>query len=181
MHDFYTEHVKEFDAPAQVTWREVLIEVGKSKSRADARRRADAALERIRGGEGLAAVAKAVSDGPNKAEGGLWKLVPGSYGVPAVSAVLDTLAVGEVSPVIEGRNSYHIVCVEGRRAAGPETFAAVQDKIKIRLRAEKIQRESTALLNTLRSQSVIINYLNPTDPTPPVTASLRRATEPTAT
>ena len=180
MHNFYTEHLKDFDAPAQVTWREVVFDVRKAPSREEAKRRAEAALKRIRAGESIAAVANEVSNGPNRSAGGLWKLTPGSYRVAAVNAALEKLAVGDVSSVIEGPMTYHIVSVEARREAGPETFAHVQDEIIKRLKIEKNQRESVALLDSLRSKVVIVNYLRPTEQPKGVPTNLARAAAPVA-
>lgn len=155
MRDYYMTHLKDFDLPAQVTWREVLVEVDKSKSRAEAGRRADALLARLRRGEDFAKVAAGDSDGPNKAKGGFWQTTPGSYAVPAVNAALASLPVGRISGVLEGPTSYHVVRVEGRRRAGPATFAEVQDKIKRAIRQEKVHRESTAYLDKLRKRTYI--------------------------
>ncbi len=55
---------------------------------------------------------------------------PGSYAVEAVNQALDTLPVNQVSPVLEGPTSYHIVLVENRRAAGPATFKEIQDEMR---------------------------------------------------
>jgi hypothetical protein len=57
--------------------------------------------------------------------------------------------------VIEGPASSHVVRVEGRRNAGPATFAEVQDLAKRALRQEKVMRESTAYLETLRGRTVV--------------------------
>jgi peptidyl-prolyl cis-trans isomerase SurA len=57
--------------------------------------------------------------------------------------------------VIEGPTSFHVVRVEGRRAAGPATFAEVQDKVRQEIRQEKIRRESNAYLEKLRRETVI--------------------------
>jgi peptidyl-prolyl cis-trans isomerase SurA len=155
MRDYHAAHLKEFDRPAQVTWREVLAEVKANRTRAEARSRAEAALERLRRGEDFAAVARAASDGPNKKQGGLWQTSPGGYAVPAVNAALASLPVGRISPVIEGPTSFHVVRVEDRREAGPASFAEVQDKIRQTLRQQKIQRESTAYLERLRENTYI--------------------------
>jgi len=155
MHEYYLAHLKDFDRPAQITWREVVVEVDKCKSRAEARAKIDALLARLRRGEDFAALAKSASDGPSKSAGGLWQTSPGSYAVPAVNTALESLPVGQISPVLEGPTSFHVVRVEGRRGAGPATFAEVQDKIKKVIRQEKILKESTAYLDKLRSQTVI--------------------------
>jgi peptidyl-prolyl cis-trans isomerase SurA len=160
MREYYNAHLKDFDAPAQVTWREVLVEVEKYPSRAEARKKADDALARVRRGEDFAVVAKALTDGPNKAQGGIWQTAPGSYAVPAVNAALDTLPAGQVSGVLEGPTSYHVIRVESRRAAGPATFAEVQDKVRRALHHEKVSRESTAYIEKLRRETVITNWFD---------------------
>jgi len=155
MRDYYKAHLKDFDQPAQVTWREVLVEVEKSRNRSEARAKADALLARLRSGGDFAALAKAESDGPNRSDGGLWKTSPGSYSVPAVNAALESLPAGKVSPVIEGPTSYHIVMVEDRRPAGPASFAEVQDKCHHAIRRKKVNQETAAYLEKLRRRTVV--------------------------
>jgi parvulin-like peptidyl-prolyl isomerase len=155
MREYYAAHLNDFDRPAQLSWREVIVEVQKQPSRVAARAKADAVLARLRRGEGFAAVAKAESDGPNKSGGGLWQTTPGSYGVPAVNAALESLPVGRVSTVLEGPTSYHVVLVEARRPAGPASFFEVQDKVYKAIRAQKIAKESNAFLDRLRRQTIV--------------------------
>ncbi len=91
-------------------------------------------------------MASAESHGPNKAKGDSGRPRQG-YGVDAVNTALDTLAIGQISQIIEAPASYHIVRVERRRPAGPASFAEVevQDKIKNTIFNEKIRRETSAL------------------------------------
>ncbi len=64
---YYTEHVNlhEFDRPAQITWRELVVEIDKHKSRDEARKKANALIEKLRRGEDLAMLARTESEGPN--------------------------------------------------------------------------------------------------------------------
>lgn len=155
MYDYYYAHQHDFDEPAQIIWREVVVEVGKYPSRADARRKADAVLGRLRRGEDFAQVAKAESDGPNRSAGGLWVTSPGSYAILQVNDALGRLPLNQVSPVIEAPSSYHIVRVEKLREAGPAPFPEVQDRIRRILHEEKVRRESTAFVKKLRDQTAI--------------------------
>jgi peptidyl-prolyl cis-trans isomerase SurA len=155
MRAYYAAHLNDFDRPAQVSWREVIVEVQKHPSRVAARAKADAVLARLRRGEDFGAVAKAESDGPNKSGGGSWQTTPGSYGVPAVNSALESLPVGQVSTVLEGPTSYHVVLVEARRPAGPASFFEVQDKVYKAIRAQKIAKESNAFLDRLRRQTIV--------------------------
>src|SRR5262249_2098884 len=54
MREYYNNHLSDYQQPAQVTWREVLIEVDKHNGRVEARQKADQALERLRRGEDFA-------------------------------------------------------------------------------------------------------------------------------
>ena len=61
---------------------------------------------------------------------------PGSYAVKPINDALERLPIGQMSSVIEGPESFHIVKVESRRPAGPASFEEVQDKIRPKLEAE---------------------------------------------
>lgn len=165
MRDYYNAHLKDFDRPAQVSWREVVVEVDKCRNRAEARRKADAILARIRNGEDFAKVAKAESHGPNKSSGGLWETTPGSYNIESVNSVLESLPLKQVSQVVEAPSSFHIVRVEARRPAGPISFAdsAVQEKVREAIYREKVNREMNAYVETLRGRTVIKSVFDPSE------------------
>ena len=166
MRMYYNEHLKDFERPAQVTWREVLIEVGKYPSRAEARRKAEAVLDRLRRGEDFAKVAGRESDGPNKARGGLWETTPGSYAIPAVNDALAKLPPKQVSPILEAPTSFHVVRVESRRPEGPATFPEVQDVIRRKIREQTHGREATAYLAKLRKKTLITSIFDDTESAP---------------
>ena len=98
---YYNEHLntREFDRPAQIKWRELVVEVAKYESLAAARRKADGLLEAIKKGEDLAKLARASSDGPtgSRNQGGLMETSPGGYAVAAVNSALLSLPIGQVS------------------------------------------------------------------------------------
>ena len=155
MIDYYNEHLKEFDQAAQITWREIVVDTNPRQSRAEAKKKADLALTRLRRGDDFATVASELSEGPNKGKGGLWKTAPGSYNVASVNVALESLPIGRTSQVIEAPTGFHIVRVEARRPAGPQTFAEVQDDIRRILRTQKVRQESSAYLESLRKQTPI--------------------------
>lgn len=156
MRAYYNAHLKEFEHPAQVTWREIAIEVKNHPDRAAARKKADAVLEKLRRGEDFATVARAQSEGPNKDRGGLWeKTTVDSYIVPAVNAALDTLPQNQVSPVIEGPSSYHLVRVENRLAAGPTPFHEVHEQVRASVEYEKRNSAIEACIKKLRNKTVV--------------------------
>ena len=111
-------------------------------------------------GEDFAKLARAQSDGltSSRNQGGLMETSPGGYAVAAVNRAIESLPIGQVSGVIEGPQSFHIVKVENRRAAGPASFEEVQDKIKPIVQNQKFQAESAAYINKLRRDTLITIY-----------------------
>src|SRR4029077_19432727 len=122
MRDYYNAHLDDYNRHEQWTWREVVIELDKHPTRAAARTKADAVLARLRRGDDFAQVAQAESEGPNRTKGGFWETAPDSYAVAEVNDAVRSLPIGQVSTIIEGPSSYHLVRVESRRPAGPAKF-----------------------------------------------------------
>ncbi len=168
---FYNERVyeHEFDRPAQITWRELVVEVGKHKSRAEAKKKADDLVEKLRRGEDFARLARAESDGltSSRNDGGLMHTTPGSYADESINKALDSLPIGQLSEVIEGPDSFHILKVENRRPAGPASFEEIQDKIKPMLEKKRWQDEQAVFLQKLKQNAIINLYLNKSDPNKP--------------
>jgi peptidyl-prolyl cis-trans isomerase SurA len=167
---YYQDHVhdREFDRPAQITWHELVVEAGKYPNRDQARRKADALLEKLRRGADLAQLARTESDGPTRSrdQGGLMQTSPGGYAVPAVNAALESLPLRQVSAVLEGPSSFHIIRVENRRPAGPASFEEVQDKIRSRLLDQRFQDERKAFIAKLRQQTLVSSIFDGTESDP---------------
>jgi parvulin-like peptidyl-prolyl isomerase len=159
---YYNERVvkHDFDRPAQITWRELLVEAAKCPSRADAERKAEGLLEKLRRGEDFATLAKAQSDGlsSSRKEGGLMHTSPGGYGVKAVNSAIESMPIGQLSGVIPGSDCFHIVKVESRRPAGVASFEEVQDQLRPILVNKKYQDERAKYLAKLRKKTLITIY-----------------------
>ncbi|QEH33511.1 peptidylprolyl isomerase [Aquisphaera giovannonii] len=168
---YYNEHVhdRQFDRPAQITWREIIVEYSRHPSPGDARKKAEALLTRLSRGEDFAALARAESEGPTavKAQGGLMETSPGSYAVDSVNKALAGLPLNQVSPILEGPTSLHIVKVQKRRNAGPATFEEVQEQVRRTIMVEKLRKGREDLIAKLRQNTPVSNYLDGTeyDPT----------------
>jgi peptidyl-prolyl cis-trans isomerase SurA len=162
MYDYYYAHQHDFDEPARIWWHEVVVEVNKHPSRADAKRKADAILGRLLRGEDFAQVARTESEGPNRASGGLWETSPGSYAVSEVNEALGRLPINQTSTVIEAPDSYHIVRLEKQRDAGPAPFPEVQDRIRRIIHETKVRNETAAFVKKLKEKTVISTMFDQT-------------------
>jgi peptidyl-prolyl cis-trans isomerase SurA len=159
---YYNERLEkhDFDRPAQITWREIVVEEAKYKSREEAQRKAANLLERLRRGEDFAKLAKAESDGlpSSRNQGGLMQTSPGGYGIAAVNQTLESMPIGRSSDVIAGPTSFHIVKVEGRRPPGPASFEEVQDQLRPILENKKYAEARAKYLAKLHRSTLITIY-----------------------
>jgi len=171
---FYNEHLKDYDQPARMTWREIEINHGansagkpKYADRAAALRQAQAVHARLARGDDFDAVARAISDGPTASKGGLYvDMTPGGYGIPAVNEELNRLPTGQVSGIIEAPTAFHIVRIDSRREAGPLRFDEVQDKIREEVFRRNYVRARTEYLAKLRAKTLIRTMFDNTDSDP---------------
>jgi parvulin-like peptidyl-prolyl isomerase len=170
MLSYYNEHLhdKEYDRAAQITWRELLIEKSHYPSPAEARAKADKLLARLQRGESFAKVAREESEGPSsiRAQGGFMQTSPGSYAVESVNKALEMLPLFEISPVLEGPTSFHIVLVENRRAAGPATFEELQDEMRSKVLSQKMRKSRDVFLSKLKQNAMISTIFDGTESDP---------------
>lgn len=163
MRAYYLAHRDDaiFQQDSQYTWREIVVRrTGTADPAAVRVDKAEQALARIHRGEDFAAVARALSDGPNAADGGLWKTAPGGYGVAAVNEALERLRPGEVSGIVEGPSSHHIVKLESYRPAGRMSFAEVQTLIREALEQQKRERLFEDLLLELYDDAIVTTIID---------------------
>ena len=167
---YYNEHMhdKEFDRPAEITWRELVVEKGHYPKPEDARRKAEALLNRLAKGEDFTKLARTESEGPSsiRAEGGLMQTSPGSYAVEAVNQALASLPLNQVSPILEGPTSLHIIRVETRRDAGPASFEEVQDQIRRKIMVEKLTKARVEFIAKLKRNTPISTIFDGTESDP---------------
>lgn len=76
---------------------------------AEARKRADTAMQRLRSGQSFGAVAKAMSDGPFRDKEGDIGPAPADQLPPFLLQAALKLKPGEISPIIESEYGYHII------------------------------------------------------------------------
>lgn len=145
MENYYRQHPDEFTEPAGVVWRQ--IEIKKAPDAQAALAKITDLEARVRAGADFSAIAKAHSQGPTAAAGGLWsRTSPGSYADPVVDKILFSQPIGKPTGVVDGKTSYHILLVESRSTGEPKPFIEVQDQVRNKLRAKQ--------MNELRKQVV---------------------------
>jgi peptidyl-prolyl cis-trans isomerase SurA len=147
----YDSHQERFAQPATVSLREIFVK----GDDAEARAKAASIVERARGGEDFANLARAESAAPSKASGGdLGKLAHGELNA-ALEKVAFSLPAGGVSDPIKSGDGFRVLKVEEKTDAKLVPFEEVKDALRRGLLERKMGKESTSYLAGLRQKATI--------------------------
>jgi hypothetical protein len=110
------------------------------KKKTQARERIDTALKRIQAGESFEAVAKAVSEAPDKVKGGDMGTLPVAALPPFFTQAAASMRPGDISPVIESELGLHLFKLIEVAPGSEPAFDKVAPGIRALLRDEKIDK-----------------------------------------
>lgn len=133
----YEERSDLYDVPEQTRARHILLRVepdATPEEEAAVEQRARELIERIRGGEEFAAVAREASEDPgSKANGGDLGFFRRGHMVPAFDEVAFSLEPGELSEPVRTDYGFHIIRVEERKPAQHRAFEEVRGDLAFEL------------------------------------------------
>jgi len=155
---FYEEHKGEFIGPEGVALREIVVSTeGKKESELpDLKKKAETALKRVDDGEDFSEIAKRMSDGSTKDQGGyLGTHKRGELAKPIEDKVF-AMKRNQLTEVMETKQGYLILQVLEHYDEGQQAFEKVKDKIMNRLYEEHMQPALRTYLKTLREQSYVV-------------------------
>jgi peptidyl-prolyl cis-trans isomerase C len=156
---FYTENKeKVFTLGERVNVSHILVgvpEKATAEARKQAKEKAAALLKRVKGGEDLAAVAKAESSCPSKAQGGNLGTIAKGQTVPAFEKTAFALKAGEISDVVETQYGYHIIKVAQKLPPSKATFEEAKANIVVYLKGEKVRKAVADYVEQLRAKAKI--------------------------
>ena len=162
---YYLNHPAEFTSPANVTLREIFIEIPTTSQKGqaainvaqddDARARATAIRERIVAGEDFGKVAAEVSMAASKSNGGLIGPITISELSESLQKMLKTMKPGEVSAPIRTPRGYQILKLETLKESAIQSFDSVRDVVAERVHGARQQQEIRKFVTRLRGQAII--------------------------
>jgi len=159
---YFQDHGNEFERPELVWVRRIYLNADKDKaSREKAKARIEALRDEVLRGADFAALAKAHSEGPEAAVGGLISENGTARGdfVPALEQAAFALNKGEVSEPVETEWGYHLLLVEDRREAGVVPLEEAWPEIERILREQQADERFDKWLEDLRKRSRVRVYL----------------------
>ena len=161
-HSYYETHRNEFTTPAELTVREIFIEVpqddrGINVAADDAaREKAENVRHRLLAGEPFARLAAEVSAAPSKANGGLVGPLKEEDLAPALQKQLAAMKVGDLSDVMRVARGYQVLKLESRSETKIRSFDDARDDISRRVAESKMRGELMKYLDRLREQATIV-------------------------
>jgi peptidyl-prolyl cis-trans isomerase SurA len=132
-----------------------------AKTPAAAEHKIQALYQGLAHGEDFATVAQEYSEDPSTAAGGGdMGFIPSSGLNAALKQVVNSLKVGQVSPIIRSSIGFHVFKLLGMEEAGQHTLTdlRVQSAIRQTLRNEKEQLLKAAYIEMLRNRSKVVNH-----------------------
>ena len=158
---FYEANRSQFTTAAEVTLREILIEVpttdrGINVAQDDeARAEAEAVRKRLLGGEPFPRLAAEVSAAPSKANGGLIGPIVVTELADALQTQIGAMKVGDLTEVMRTQRGYQILKLESRTETKVRTFDDARSDISNRVGEQKMRGERLKYLDRLRTQATI--------------------------
>jgi peptidyl-prolyl cis-trans isomerase SurA len=155
---FYEAHKGEFIGPESVALREIVVstEGKKDAELPDLKKKAETALKRVNDGEEFGEIAKRMSDGSTKDQGGyLGVYKRGELAKPIEDKVF-SMKRNQLTDVMETKQGYLILQVLEHYDEGQQAFEKVKEKIMNQLYEERMQPALKNYLKTLREQSYVV-------------------------
>lgn len=139
----------------QVKARHILVTPNEIIDDATAQQRLDDALTRIKDGEDFAELAKLLSDDAGSAVvgGDLGWAEAGSF-VPEFEAMLNSMAIGDISEPFRSPFGWHIIEVLDRRVYD-NTEDEKQRRCDLRIRNDKMEEETQVWMRRLRDEAYV--------------------------
>ena len=163
---YYLTHQQEFVTPAQVTLREILIEVptavqGGQKGinvgqEDDAKQKAEAVRARLAAGEDFAKIAAEASTSPSKANGGLIGPIDVKELSQSLQQLLEKMKPGEITQPLRVAKGYQLLKLEAKTTQTVRGFDSVRDLAAEKVYGERQRGEVRKFLERLRSQALIV-------------------------
>jgi len=157
--DVYNENLDQFKVPGQVKLR--MIVVGKAPPGPDAEQKRQlivGAAKRLAADEDFAEVARSVSEGSKAEQGGEWDWIETKMLRPELVKPATLLQSGEMSRIVETKEEFYILKVEGRKDEKVAPFETVQAEIESGLRQKEIKTLYDAWIDRLEDGASVTIY-----------------------
>jgi parvulin-like peptidyl-prolyl isomerase len=155
--EFYQQHPEEFQVPDSVTWQDIFIDAGKFPNRDAARQFAQRLAANARAGQDFQKMVTQYDQGDSSYRNGEgYGHRRGEIKPPEAESILFNLRDGDIGPVVELTNGFHVIRLVKRQYAGLKPFdEKTQATIRNKLQGEASEREYKRILAELKRKASI--------------------------
>ena len=150
---FFEENRERFKEPEEVGLSHIFIRVKEGEVWKE--KKGEELLRRLREGADFSLLAREYSQGPTAEEGGGLGFLRRGELSPEFEAAVSELKVGEVSDLIKMGDGFHIIKLEGRKAARQMELSEVKDIIEALIFAEKAEERYREWVKELKKEAHI--------------------------
>lgn len=152
--NYYNTHTNDFRVEDEIKLRMIVLNKVSSDDTNTVRRAAEILAE-IKKGSSFSEMASIYSDGSQKSQGGDWGWVERSILRKDLAQAAFALKPGQVSDVIDTRDSVYLMLVEQIRPAHVKPLTEVQDEIENTLRTQEQARLKKQWIDGLKKKTFI--------------------------
>jgi peptidyl-prolyl cis-trans isomerase C len=156
---YYQEHKDRFQQKERIRARQILILLppnGGPEKEAEAKKKAQEALTRVKAGEDFAVLAKQYSEGPAASRGGDLGYFSRGRMVPEFEEIAFSLKdVGDTSDLVRTKFGFHIIELTGRQPAQELSLEEVKDRIIRQLESTRRREIRQTLAEELRGRTKV--------------------------
>jgi len=154
--EYYQQHRNEFQIADNVQWQDIFIDAGKYPSRQDARQFAERLIVLARAGQDFSKLAAQYGRDTIYGTGEGYGHLRGEIKPPEAEPILFQLKEGQIGPIIEVSQGFHVIRVVKREYAGIKPFdAKTQGDIRKKLQSQVANEEYKRLLGELKRKATI--------------------------
>src|ERR1700687_1660726 len=155
---YYDEHKAGFVRPEQVALREIIVntEGKKDAELPDLKKKAETALKRVKDGEDFGEIAKRLSDGSTKDQGGYIGVYKRGELSKGLEDTVFKMKKNELTDVMETKQGFLVLQILEHYDEGEQPLAKVKNDIMDRLYSGRMEPKMREYLKTLREQSYVV-------------------------
>jgi len=155
---YYEAHKSEYVRPEQVALREIVVstEGKKPEELPDLKKKAETALKRVQDGEDFGEIAKRLSDGSTKSQGGLLGIYKRGELAKELEDKVFKMKRKDLTEVMETKQGFLVLEVLEHYDEGEQSLAKVKNEIMDKLYSARMEPAMREYLKTLREQSYVI-------------------------
>ncbi|NOY69002.1 MAG: hypothetical protein GXP53_05845 [Deltaproteobacteria bacterium] len=155
---YYESHKDKFTKPEQVHARHILIKLSSDAGdakKAEAKKKIDEIVKKLKKGADFAELAKTYSEGPSAKNGGDLGFFSHGQMVEPFEKAAFALKPGEISDIVTTRFGYHIIKLEEKKPAVVTSFEEAKPALEEQIKRDEAKKAIDPYIENLKKNATI--------------------------